>query len=85
MPAGGQDGLDVLWPLIDGLIPREAGLLAERRHRLNQLLAHHTGQSIERIAQDTDRDNFMSGESAVAYGLIDKMLDKRALLTPPAK
>lgn len=55
------------------------------RHRLNQLLANHTGQTIERIAQDTDRDNFMSGESAVAYGLIDKMLDKRALLTPAAK
>ncbi len=54
------------------------------RHRLNQLLANHTGQSIERIAQDTDRDNFMSGEAAVAYGLIDKVLDKRALLTPPA-
>jgi ATP-dependent Clp protease protease subunit len=54
------------------------------RHRLNQLLANHTGQSIERIAQDTDRDNFMSGEAAVTYGLIDKVLDKRALLTPPA-
>jgi ATP-dependent Clp protease protease subunit len=54
------------------------------RHRLNQLLANHTGQSIERIAQDTDRDNFMSGEAATAYGLIDKVLDKRALLTPPA-
>ena len=53
------------------------------RHRLNQLLANHTGQSIERIAQDTDRDNFMSGEAAVAYGLVDKVLDKRALLTPP--
>lgn len=52
------------------------------RHRLNQLLAKHTGQSIERIAQDTDRDNFMSGEAAMAYGLIDKVLDKRALLTP---
>jgi len=55
------------------------------RHRLNQLLSHHTGQSIERIAQDTDRDNFMSSEAAVAYGLVDKVLDKRALLTPPAK
>lgn len=55
------------------------------RQRLNQILANHTGQSIERIAQDTDRDNFMSGEAAVAYGLIDKVLDKRALLTPPAK
>jgi ATP-dependent Clp protease protease subunit len=53
------------------------------RQRLNQILANHTGQSIERIAQDTDRDNFMSGEAAVAYGLIDKVLDKRALLTPP--
>jgi ATP-dependent Clp protease protease subunit len=55
------------------------------RHRLNQLLANHTGQTIERIAQDTDRDNFMSGDLAVAYGLIDKVLDKRALLTPAAK
>jgi ATP-dependent Clp protease protease subunit len=55
------------------------------RQRLNQILANHTGQSMERIAQDTDRDNFMSGEVAVAYGLIDKVLDKRALLTPPAK
>ena len=55
------------------------------RQRLNQILANHTGQTIERIAQDTDRDNFMSGEAAVAYGLIDKVLDKRALLTPPAK
>jgi ATP-dependent Clp protease protease subunit len=55
------------------------------RQRLNQILANHTGQSIERIAQDTERDNFMSGDAAVAYGLIDKVLDKRALLTPPAK
>ncbi|MGE0114051.1 MAG: ATP-dependent Clp endopeptidase proteolytic subunit ClpP [Steroidobacteraceae bacterium] len=55
------------------------------RHRLNQLLANHTGQSIERIAQDTDRDNFMSGDAAAAYGLIDKVLDKRALLTPVAE
>jgi len=55
------------------------------RERLNQILAKHTGQSIERIAQDTDRDNFMSGEAAVAYGLIDKVLDKRALLSPSVK
>jgi ATP-dependent Clp protease protease subunit len=53
------------------------------RHRLNQLLANHTGQSIERIAQDTDRDNFMGGEAATAYGLIDKVLDKRVVLTGP--
>ena len=55
------------------------------RERLNKLLAFHTGQPVEKIAQDTDRDNFMSGEAAVAYGLIDKVLDKRAQLTPPGK
>lgn len=47
------------------------------RHRLNTILAHHTGQSIETIAKDTDRDNFMTGEQAAEYGLIDAMLDKR--------
>ncbi|GHC26206.1 ATP-dependent Clp endopeptidase proteolytic subunit ClpP [Aidingimonas halophila] len=47
------------------------------RHRLNTILAHHTGQSIETIATDTDRDNFMTGEQAAEYGLIDAMLDKR--------
>jgi ATP-dependent Clp protease protease subunit len=48
------------------------------REQLNQLLANHTGQSIEKIDQDTDRDNFMGGEAAVAYGLIDEVLDKRS-------
>ncbi len=47
------------------------------RDRLNRILAHHTGQPIEKIAGDTDRDNFMSGEDAVNYGLIDKVLDRR--------
>lgn len=55
------------------------------RDRLNHILARHTGQSIDRIAQDTDRDNFMSGEAAVAYGLIDKVLDKRTSLVSEAK
>ena len=49
------------------------------RDRLNRILAHHTGQPIEKIAGDTDRDNFMSGEDAVSYGLIDKVLDRRAV------
>ncbi|PAU79070.1 ATP-dependent Clp endopeptidase proteolytic subunit ClpP [Halomonas salipaludis] len=47
------------------------------RHRLNQILADHTGQDIETIAKDTDRDNFMTGAQATEYGLIDAMLDKR--------
>ncbi len=48
------------------------------RERLNQILAKHTGQSIEVIAKDSDRDNFMDGETAIKYGLIDSVLEKRA-------
>jgi ATP-dependent Clp protease protease subunit len=47
------------------------------RERLNQILADRTGQSIETIAKDTDRDNFMSADQARDYGLIDKVIDKR--------
>jgi len=47
------------------------------RERLNQILAKHTGQSLERVEQDTDRDRFMSGPDAVAYGLIDGVLGRR--------
>lgn len=49
------------------------------RERLNRILALHTGQPIEKIQIDTDRDNFMSGEDAVNYGLIDKVLTKRTV------
>ena len=49
------------------------------RERLNEILAEHTGQPIERVASDTDRDRFMSGSEAVEYGLIDKVLDRRIL------
>jgi ATP-dependent Clp protease, protease subunit len=55
------------------------------RDRLNEILARHTGQSVERIKNDTDRDNFMRAEDAVAYGLIDKVLSDRASLAPGAK
>lgn len=48
------------------------------RDRLNEILAKHTGQEVETIAKDTDRDNFMSGEEAVTYGLIDKVIESRA-------
>src|SRR5574341_735793 len=47
------------------------------RQRLNEILARHTGQSVETIAKDTDRDNFLSGEDAVKYGLVDKVLTSR--------
>jgi ATP-dependent Clp protease protease subunit len=47
------------------------------RERLNQVLADHTGQPMDRIQQDTDRDNFMSASDAKEYGLIDEVLAKR--------
>ena len=47
------------------------------RERLNAILAKHTGKSLETIERDSDRDNFMDGETAVSYGLIDTVLDKR--------
>jgi ATP-dependent Clp protease protease subunit len=48
------------------------------RARLNDIMAKHSGQPIERIERDTDRDNFLSGDEAVGYGLVDKVLTNRA-------
>ncbi len=47
------------------------------RERLNQILVKHTGQDIKKIEADTERDNFMDGKEAVAYGLIDAVIEKR--------
>ncbi len=47
------------------------------REELNRVLAHHTGQSLETIANDTDRDNFMDAQAALEYGLVDEILEKR--------
>jgi ATP-dependent Clp protease, protease subunit len=57
----------------------------ETRDRLNRILSKHTGQTIEKIRQDTERDNFMGGDAAVAYGLIDRVMERRgeALPLPP--
>jgi len=51
--------------------------ILKTRTLLNTLLADHTGQSLERIEKDTDRDNFMNAEEAKSYGLIDQILTKR--------
>jgi len=47
------------------------------RQRLNEIMARHTGQPVEKIERDSDRDHFMDGETAVEYGLIDTVLQKR--------
>ncbi len=51
--------------------------IIQLKAKLNQLLADHTGQPVERLEKDTDRDNFMSAEAAREYGLVDVVLDKR--------
>ena len=56
----------------------------ETRERINRILAKHTGQPIEKIKVDSDRDNFMGGESAVQYGLIDHVLATRGDLPAEA-
>lgn len=48
------------------------------RERLNYILASHTGKPVEEVARDTDRDNFMSAQQAVGYGLVDKVIANRA-------
>jgi ATP-dependent Clp protease protease subunit len=53
------------------------------KQRLNEMLAEHTGQSIERIQEDTERDFFMSAEEARDYGLVDQVIDRRPSATNP--
>ena len=52
------------------------------RDRLNEILAHHTGQTKEKVAQDTDRDFFIGGDEAVNYGLVDRVLTRRGEALP---
>ena len=54
----------------------------ETKERLSRILSKHTGQTIEKIQKDTDRDNFMGGDAAVAYGLIDRVLERRGDVLP---
>ena len=55
----------------------QAEWMLRTREKLNRILAANTGKSIEQIAVDTERDNFMSAEEALSYGLIDKVIEKR--------
>ena len=56
----------------------QAELILRTRDRLNKILAENTGKSVEQIAHDTERDNYMTTDEALAYGLIDKVIDKHA-------
>ena len=56
----------------------QAELILRTRDRLNAILAQNTGKTIEQVAIDTERDNYMTAEQALAYGIIDKVIDKHA-------
>ena len=57
--------------------------ILKNRDKLNQIMAEHTGQSVETISRDTERDNFMNAEEALQYGLIDEVLTKRTKPVEP--
>lgn len=60
----------------------QANEILRMKDVLNQILSHHTGQNIEKISNDTDRDFFMSGEEACEYGLIDRVVADREEINP---
>ena len=51
--------------------------ILQTKDRLNRIYSHHTGQPVEKVAQDTDRDNFMTAQEALEYGLIDQIMTSR--------
>jgi ATP-dependent Clp protease protease subunit len=55
------------------------------KETIHSILSKHTGQGVERISQDTERDYFMNGKEALAYGIIDKIIEKREILTDSIK
>ena len=63
----------------------QAKEILRTRERLNQILARHTGQDIEKVRQDTDRDYYMTAEEAKKYGLVDDILQPKAVIEPPRK
>jgi ATP-dependent Clp protease protease subunit len=89
--AGGASGKRIALPNAEVLIHQPMGgargqasdieiharNILRTRDQINKILAAHTGQQIEKIAADTDRDNFMTASEALAYGLIDKVFETR--------
>jgi len=58
-------------------VERTVEFMYNLKRRLNNILAHHTGKTAEQVEKDADRDNYMSAETAVEYGLVDKVLENR--------
>lgn len=69
-PSGGAKGQETEIRIV-------AENILKTRNRLNEILAANTGKSVEEISRDTERDNYMTAQEAVAYGLIDSVVEKR--------
>jgi len=63
-------------------VERTVEFMYRLKRRLNKILAQHTGKTVEEVERDADRDYYMSGEEAAAYGLVDKVLDNKKEFTP---
>ncbi|MGZ3458908.1 MAG: ATP-dependent Clp protease proteolytic subunit, partial [Archangium sp.] len=63
----------------------QAKEILRMRAKLNELIVKHTGQSIERVEKDTDRDYFMGAAEARSYGIIDEVQNPRKAITPPGE
>ncbi|RBP43916.1 ATP-dependent Clp protease protease subunit [Roseimicrobium gellanilyticum] len=63
-------------------VERTVEFMYRLKKRLNQILSKHTGKPVEQVDRDADRDNYMTGEEAAAYGLVDKVLDNKKDFTP---
>ena len=61
-------------------VERTIGFMFNLKKRLNGILAHHTGKTVAEVENDSDRDNYMTAEQSVAYGLVDKVLESRKQL-----
>lgn len=77
-PSGGAQGQQTEIAIV-------ADFMKKTRERLNKILAESTGQDLATIQRDTERDNYMTAEEAVAYGLADKVITDRAAVASPAK
>ncbi|WP_038162094.1 ATP-dependent Clp protease proteolytic subunit [Verrucomicrobium sp. BvORR106] len=63
-------------------VERTVEFMYRLKRRLNKIISHHTGKTVEAVERDADRDYYMSGEEAAAYGLVDKVLDNKKEFTP---
>lgn len=63
-------------------VERTVEFMYRLKRKLNKILSQHTGKSVEQVEKDADRDNYMTGEEAAAYGLVDKVLDNKKDFTP---